>query len=240
MMKGKRKIDEITTNNYDSSSIIIDEIFSILTEKNIFTNTQIDNENKNIIINLLDKNNNIIGEINGGVGEFKIIENGDELEKEAFSISWVRVDDNYKGYNLGTFLIIYCIYLCKINFSGVEYVVLDDDSDERDNDKNIYNKLGFIYQETQEIQLENGELKIVNSGPEMQLNIVDFFNDNLLTKLNNIKIKIRNLNNFEGGKRKINTRKQRKMNKIRKSKYTNKYKKYRKSKTYRYTKKPIK
>jgi hypothetical protein len=239
-MKGKRKIDEITTNNYDSSSIIIDEIFSILTEKNIFTNTQIDNENKNIIINLLDKNNNIIGEINGGVGEFKIIENGDELEKEAFSISWVRVDDNYKGYNLGTFLIIYCIYLCKINFSGVEYVVLDDDSDERDNDKNIYNKLGFIYQETQEIQLENGELKIVNSGPEMQLNIVDFFNDNLLTKLNNIKIKIRNLNNFEGGKRKINTRKQRKMNKIRKSKYTNKYKKYRKSKTYRYTKKPIK
>ena len=236
-MKGKRKIDEITTNNYDSSSIIIDEIFSILIEKNIFTNTQIDKENKNIIVNLLDKNNNIIGEINGGVGEFKIIENGDELEKEAFSISWVKVDDNYKGYNLGTFLIIYCIYLCKINFSDIEYVVLDDDSDERENDKNIYNKLGFIYQETQEIQLENGELKSVNSGPEMQLNITDFFNNNLLNKLNNIKIRIRNLNKLDGGKRK--TRKQRKRksiyrkytNKKRKSiyssKYTNKYRKLR-------------
>lgn len=223
-MKGKRKIDEIRINNYDSSSIIIDEIFSILIEKNIFTNTQIDKENKNIIVNLLDKNNNIIGEINGGVGDFKIIENDDEFEKEAFSISWIKVNDNFKGYNLGSFLIIYCIYLCKINFSDIEYIVLDDDTDERENDKNIYNKLGFIYQETKEIQLENGELKSVNSGPEMQLNISDFFNNNLVKKLNNIKIRIINLNKLEGGKRK--TRKQRKKNKISKNKYrkyTNKY-----------------
>lgn len=225
MKKGKRKINEITDINI-SIKIILEDINNLLKEKNIFTNVQINSVKKNIIIHLLDLKNNIIGEINGGVGEFKIIENGNDLEKEAFSISWVKVQDNYKGYNLGTFLIIYCIYLCKINFNEIQYIVLDNDTDERDLNKNIYSKLGFIYQETHEEELENGEIIIVNSGPEMQLNIHDFFNNNLLNKLNNIKIRIKSLNKIEGGKRKALKRRKTKnlKNKYKNKKYTQKRK----------------
>ena len=210
MMRGKRKLDV----SFEASSIL-DEIKNVLIEKNILVNEKIDNANKDISIELKDKNNNVIGQMNGGVGEFKIIENGDESEKDAFSISWVKVEDNYKGYNLGTFLIIYCIYLVKINFTDIEYIVLDDDSDGRDVNNNIYYKLGFIYQETKEVQLENGTTTIVNTSPEMQLNINEFFNNDLLEKLNKIKMRIRTM--VVGGKRK-RKRKTRKNIKGKKSK----------------------
>jgi hypothetical protein len=215
-MRGKRKLDV----SFEASSIL-DEIKNVLIEKTISTNEKIDNANKDISIELKDKNNNVIGQINGGVGEFKIIENGEEYEKDAFSISWVKVEDKYKGYNLGTFLIIYCIYLVKTNFSDIDYIVLDDDSDGRDINNNIYYKLGFIYQETKEVQLDNGTTSIVNTSPEMQLNINEFFNNDLLEKLNKMKMRIRTM--VVGGKRKIKTRKNRsKRNKNGRSKKTKK------------------
>jgi len=187
------------------TSSILDEIKNSLIEKNILFNEKIDDANQDISIELIN-NNKVIGQLNGGVGEFKIIENGDESEKNAFSISWVKVEDNYQGYNLGTFLIIYCIYLVKTNFNDIEYIVLDDDSDGRDINNNIYYKLGFIYQETKEVKNDNGRTITVNASPEMQLNINDFFNNDLLVKFNKIKMKIRNLKGGERERQKRKTR----------------------------------
>ena len=230
MFTRKRKLNDTINlpdnniNNINNITLLIDEIKNLLIDKNIFINQEIDEKNRNIIIKLLDKNNNIIGKINGGVEEYKIIENGQEIYKNALYIEWVKVEDNYKGYNLGIFLIIYYIYICKINFSDIDYVVLEDDTDEIDPDKNIYVKLGFIYQETKEIQLDNGQIKNVLSQPEMQLNITDFFNNVLIEKLNKIKIRLRNLIKYEGGKRnkkrKTRTRKSKKTKKLRKYKKT--------------------
>lgn len=198
----KRKIDVIF-----ETSILLNEIKRLLSEKNIIVSEEVDNKKRNMIIELKDKQNNVIGEINGGVGEFKIIENGEDSEKDAFSINWLKVEDKYKGYNLGSFLIIYCIYLVKINFTNINYIVLDDDSDEINMEKNIYYKLGFIYQETKQVRGENGQMITVSNGSEMQLNITDFFDKDLLDKLYKINSKMRTLIKYEGGKRK--TRKQR-------------------------------
>jgi predicted GNAT family N-acyltransferase len=228
MVKLKRKADIMF-----EISILLDEIKNLLREKNILVNEKIDNSNQDISIELKDKNNNVIGQINGGVGQFKIIENGDESEKEAFSISWVKVEDNYKGYNLGTYLIIYCIYLVKINFSDVEYVVLDDDSDQREQANNIYSKIGFIYQETKQVQNENGRPTTVNTSPEMQLNINYFVNNTMVDKLYKIKSSMQNLVKYEGGKSKINRKTRRNKSKTRSKKGKN-GKKSKKRRTTRY------
>jgi len=219
MMKTKRKLDDLSdTPNISETSTLLEEIKNLLMEKNILLNEKIDNANQDISIELINKNNNnVIGQINGGVGEFKIIENGEEMEKNAFSISWVKVEDNYQGYNLGTFLITYCIYLVKMNFSDIEYIVLDDDSDGRDVNNNIYYKLGFIYQETKEVQSDDGTKTVVNTAPEMQLNINKFFNNNLLMKLNKMKMKIRNLvTSVVGGQSKRKTKTKTKSKTVRK------------------------
>ena len=223
MSNSKRKFNDMfDTSTISETSTLIDEIKNVLISKNILISEQIDAEKKDIIIKLIDNNNNnIIGKISGGVTEFNIIENGTEDYKDAFYIEWVTVDDNYKGYNLGTFLIIYCIYLCKINFGDIEYIVLEDDTDEVDLEKNIYYKLGFIYQVVKETeQLPDGTVINVSNGGEMQLNIKDFFDNNknnLLDKLNKIKIKIRDLHlNNSGGKRK-KTKKRKSIKKKRKS-----------------------
>ena len=213
--KSKRKFNEMfDTPTISETSTLIDEIKNVLITKNILISEQIDAEKKDIIIKLIDNNNNnIIGKISGGVTEFNIFENGTEDYKDAFYIEWVTVDNNYKGYNLGTFLIIYCIYLCKINFGDIEYIVLEDDTDEVDLEKNIYYKLGFIYQVAKETQqLPDGTILNVSNGGEMQLNIKDFFDkNNLLEKLNKIKVRIRDLNlnnSYQGGKRKKTNKRQ--------------------------------
>jgi hypothetical protein len=189
-----------------------------LNNKNIVCDKQIDIQNKNIIINLINNNNsNNIGTINGGIGEFTIQENGNNIETDAFSISWLKIDDMYKRLNLGTFLIIYCIYLCKINFPDIKYIVLDDDTDIKNMNDNIYYKLGFRYINTKEVPTENGEITIVNTGPEMQLNINDFFFKNDISyKLVKIQSTIRNFLQLKGGKRIKKTRKGIKSKKIRK------------------------
>ena len=204
MFTRKRKSDDLFENTYETKiSLLIEEIKNVLNTKNIFINEEIIQEEKDIIIRLTDNNNNLIGKINGGVEEFPIIENGEETYKDAFSILWLKVENNYQGLSLGTFLIIYCIYLCKKNFSDVEYIFLDDDTDEIDPSKNIYLKLGFVYQKEKETMVnEDGQMISVNNGSEMQLKISDFFNDELLDKLNKINIKWRNWNKNGGSRRK--------------------------------------
>ena len=130
-------------------------------------------------------------------------------------------------------MIIYCIYLVKINFSDVEYIVLDDDSDEREQANNIYSKIGFIYQETKQVQNENGRPTTVNTSPEMQLNINYFVNNTMVDKLYKIKSSMQNLVKYEGGKSKINRKTRRNKSKIRSKKGKN-GKKSKKRRTTRY------
>lgn len=215
MFTRKRKAVDMYNTSYESEIVtLIQEIKNLLSEKNIVINEEIIQETKDINIRLTDKNdnNNLVGKINGGVGEFNIIENGEEIEKDAFTITWLKVEPTYQGHNLATFLIIYSIYLCKINFSDIQYIFLEDDTDETDPTKNIYVKLGFIYQKIKEtVQLEDGQFLSVNNGAEMQLNIADFFNNVLIDKLNKIKLSIKNWNKIMGGKnRSVRKRKSKK------------------------------
>jgi GNAT superfamily N-acetyltransferase len=203
---------------------LIQEIKNALNMKNIFIKEEIIPEKKDIIILLTDNNDNLIGKINGGVEEFAIVENSEEIYKDAFSILWVKVEKDYQGHNLATFLIIYIIYLCKTNFGDINYIVLEDDTDETDQNKNIYVKLGFVYQKKKEVvMLENGQEMNVNNGGEMQLNVNNFFNDNIIEKLNKILVTLKNWNKI-GGKRKTKTK-----TKTKKRKYSKKKKNGKKS-----------
>jgi len=217
MLTRKRKLDNSYYN--DKIPFFLDEIKKRLNNKNIFLKEEFINEglNKNINIYLIDKNNNTIGTLNGGIGEFYILENDESIETNAFSINWIKVEKEYQGYNLGTFLIIYSIYLCKNKYNDIEYIVVDDDTDQTDPTKNIYVKLGFIYKETKEEKMNDGQIIKVPTGPEMQIKISDFFNQSLNDKLNKIMDTIQNLNkNIIGGKT-IKKRK-RKMTKKKKGK----------------------
>jgi hypothetical protein len=221
----KRSRDSFETEHLSEISSSIDRIIELFTNKNIVCDKQIDIPNQNIKINILDNNSSDIGVIEGGVSEFTIIENGINIETNAFSISWVKINDKYKRLNLGSFLIIYCIYLCKINFPDIKYIVLDDDTGVTNVNDNIYYKLGFRYLYTKEVSTDNGEIAIVNTGPEMQLNINDFFFKNDISyKLVKIQSTIKNYLQLLGGKRIKTTRKVKKRRKSRKSRKTKKSK----------------
>lgn len=217
MTTRKRKLEDMFENSFEAK---IDEIKNALNEKNIFMKEEFIEEGneKKINIYLTDKDNNSIGKIMGGIGEFYIVIDDEKIETDAFSITWVDVDKNYQGFSLGTFLIIYCIYLCKTKYNYIEYIVLDDDTDQIDQSKNIYIKLGFIYQETNQVETEDGKMITVIGGPEMQLKITDFFNDLLLDKLNKILITLKNWNKMGGKKTKRKGKKGKKTKKRKKSK----------------------
>lgn len=217
MTTRKRKSEDMFENLFEAK---IDEIKNALNEKNIFMKEEFIEEGneKKINIYLTDKDNNSIGKIMGGIGEFYIVIDDEKMETDAFSIIWVDVDKNYQGFSLGTFLIIYCIYLCKTKYNYIEYIVLDDDTDQIDQNKNIYIKLGFIYQETNQVLNEEGQMITVIGGPEMQLKISDFFNDLLVDKLNKILITLKNWNKMGGKKSKKSKRKRKKSKKTKKRK----------------------
>ena len=215
MTRKRKAMDMYNNSSMTEVTSLIQEIKNVLTMKNIFIKEEIIPENKDIIIRLTDNNDNLIGKINGGVEEFTIVENDEEIYKDAFSIMWVKVEKDYQGHNLATFLIIYLIYLCKTNFGDINYIVLEDDTDEIDQTKNIYVKLGFVYQKKKEVvMLENGQEMNVNNGGEMQLNVNNFFNDNIIEKLNKILVTLKNWNKTGGKRQRKNTkRKKRKTTK---------------------------
>lgn len=223
MTRKRKAMDMYNNSSMTEVTSLIQEIKNVLTMKNIFIKEEIIPENKDIIIRLTDNNDNLIGKINGGVEEFTIVENDEEIYKDAFSIMWVKVEKDYQGHNLATFLIIYLIYLCKTNFGDINYIVLEDDTDEIDQSKNIYIKLGFVYQKKKEVvMLENGQEMNVNNGGEMQLNVNNFFNDNIIEKLNKILVTLKNWNKTGGRRQRKNTK--RKKRKTKKNKYSKKRK----------------
>lgn len=217
MTTRKRKSEDMFENSLEAK---IDEIKNALNKKNIFMKEEFIEEGneKKINIYLTDKDNNSIGKIMGGIGEFYIVIDDEKIETDAFSITWVDVDKNYQGFSLGTFLIIYCIYLCKTKYNYIEYIVLDDDTDQIDQNKNIYVKMGFIYQETNQVLNEEGQMITVIGGPEMQLKISDFFNNLLVDKLNKILITLKSWNKMGGKKSKKSKKSKRKGKKTKKRK----------------------
>ncbi len=99
-----------------------------------------------------------------------------------FTIGWVGTETPYQGQHLGILIIIYGINNLKQRFANIHYVKLDDDSDNSLHiKKNVYNKLGFVFQNPIELNLFQNILII--SGPEKQLQLDNNFINNANNRL---------------------------------------------------------
>jgi hypothetical protein len=110
----------------------------------------------------------------------------EETEVPVFHITWVSTGDNYRGQGLALLILIYGICFLKEKFPHINYVTLDDDSQNNTSVKgNIYTRLGLDYIGLIELNiLQQGELKI--SGPEKQLLLDNAFINRANSLLNNI------------------------------------------------------
>lgn len=92
-------------------------------------------------------------------------------EEDVFQINWVSTNQEYRGQQLATLVIIYSICYMVLNAKNIQYVILDDDSDKSIYmKKNIYNSLGFIPRDLVALNMTKSEtLNIL--GPEKQLAI---------------------------------------------------------------------
>ena len=136
-------------------------------------------DNNNVICNL--QITNTVGNIL--VGKTRSRYQNKMEDHNIFKISWVYTQPNYRGNKLALLLIIYSICYLKIQYPNINYVTLDDDSDNSIYIKNIYNSVGFNFQEPIEMDLlKSNRLKI--SGPEKQLLIDNVFLINIHAMLN--------------------------------------------------------
>jgi len=141
--------------------------FNIYDNTNVISNLQIINTVGNIL-----------------VGKTRSSYQNKIEDSNIFKISWVYTEPNYRGHKLALLLIIYSICHLKIQYPNINYVTLDDDSDNSVYIKNIYNSVGFNFQEPIEMDLlKSKRLKI--SGPEKQLLLNDDFLINIHAMLNN-------------------------------------------------------
>lgn len=210
----------------------INEIIDLLKNNNILCKEeQLDDKITITLIN--ETTSKEIGYIEGGKGQFNLeatndlYDSNDDNETDACNVYWLNIyDDSYKGTNLGSFLLIYFILLCKKTYPDIEFIVVDDDTDELNQDKNIYCKLGFKYIHTKEIIGEDGKTEIKYTDPIMKLNMDQFLKKDAINILNKIHQRIRNFLYTKGGKR---TRKSKNIKKNRKSKKNRKTKKSRKN-----------
>lgn len=128
-----------------------------------------------------------------------------DKEEDVFQINWVSTNNEYRGQQLATLVIIYSICYMMFSNNKIRYVILDDDSDKSVYmKKNIYNSLGFIPRDLVALNMSNSEtLNIL--GPEKQLAINDGFIRNSNTILDTILdtiMKGKNMGAKIGGKRK--------------------------------------
>jgi hypothetical protein len=136
-------------------------------------------DNNNVICNL--QISNTVGNIL--VGKTRSRYQNKMEDHNIFKISWVYTQPNYRGNKLALLLIIYSICYLKIQYPNINYVTLDDDSDNSIYIKNIYNSVGFNFQEPIEMDLlKSNRLQI--SGPEKQLLIDNVFLINIHAMLN--------------------------------------------------------
>jgi hypothetical protein len=142
-------------------------IFNIYHNEKVITNLQISNSTGTIIH-----------------GKTRSSYNNPPEDTPVFTIGWVSTETLYQGQHLGILIIIYGICYLKERFASVNYVKLDDDTNNSLHiKKNIYNRLGFVFQN--HIELDMFRDILIISGPEKQLQLDNNFINNATNKLRN-------------------------------------------------------
>lgn len=137
----------------------------------------------------------------------------------AFSISVLDTDEGYQGKGYASLLLIYALCYLKLRFPHVNYSVLDDDSDRSTfKEGNIYNSLGYFFQDPPDDTNEDNPNEFIISGPEKQLDLDTQTNvESFLSKANTI---LNRKFGVRGGNINRKTRKAKKQGKHRKTKRT--------------------
>ena len=158
-------------NKLETIRQIIKKITKLIEEKKFILNTEIDNSgNDKIIISLVDKKDNNIGNIEINIFKDFIKQlhgrktrSEQELEDWIIYVNWLHVNPVYKRKKYGTLILIYAI--CKVVelYPHIEYATLDDVSDNADKVKNIYHSLLFGLDESTKL---NDHKRIELNGPE--------------------------------------------------------------------------
>ena len=165
---GRRAADIIQGKGYQLPNPLENNgayTFNIENNGEVITNLQISNSSGTIIH-----------------GKTRASYNNPPEDTPVFAIGWVGTETPYQGKNLGILIIIYGICYLKTQFANINYVKLDDDSDNSLHMKqNVYNKLGFVFQPP--IELDMFKDILIISGPEKQLQLDNNFINNANNRL---------------------------------------------------------
>jgi len=109
--------------------------------------------------------------------------------EKCLNISWIEVEK--KNLGIGSFIILYCIFICHTKFPSIKYCVLDNDSNRSTYSQgDIYKKIGFSFIDIISFDhsktAKKSKQKIKISGPEMQYrisNIVSNKTEHILDKI---------------------------------------------------------
>ena len=171
----------------------------IFIQEEIILDTNPD-ENHRIDVNVY-KNEEKIGECNSILVESTINPNKYSFRNATFktekcqNISWIEVKK--KNLGIGTFILIYCIFICYKQFPAIQYCVLDNDSDRSTYLKgDIYKKIGFSFINPVSFDhskpVKQSHQKIQITGPEMQYLIDNIISGKTEEILDNVYNKIYN------------------------------------------------
>lgn len=117
------------------------------------------------------------------ITESTIIQKKQEVELGVFNVNWIKTTNIFKGQGFATMLLIYGICYLKSHYPDINYAKLDDVSDNSDSmQQNLYNKIGFVFQEKPTIDPSNKD-KLCIKGPEKQLLINNRFKKLALKEL---------------------------------------------------------
>jgi GNAT superfamily N-acetyltransferase len=153
----------------------------------------------------------------------------------AFSISFLDTEEEYQGKGYASLLLIYALCYLKLRFPHVNYSVLDDDSDRSTfKEGNIYNSLGYFFQDPPDDTNEDNPNEFIIKGPEKQLDLDTQTNvESFLSKANTI---LNRKFGVRGGNINRKTRKAKKQGKHRKTKRTRRNKRTRRTRRNKRTK----
>jgi hypothetical protein len=106
-------------------------------------------------------------------------------EVPAIKIIWLDTKEAHRNHHLGLLLMYYGILRLKLVNPTIQYVMVDDVSDNSCRiNHNIYNKMGFIYQKQVSLDLHKKN-SVILDGPEKQLEINDAFMERLTKNIAN-------------------------------------------------------
>lgn len=98
-----------------------------------------------------------------------IIYKNKEVELPVFNVNWIKTTNKFGGQGFATMLLIYGICYLKCQYQEIKYAKLDDASDNSNSmQHNLYNKIGFEFQEKPTIDPSNKD-KLCIKSPEKQL-----------------------------------------------------------------------